>query len=202
MFEGVCEPTVAGVQAADPFALAAALAGVSQDQLAGCTQDEAECVVAATQRIVNAATARQAVAVTRYTEHVLDARDAERVARYAAGEGMPVGQPSPVQEAAAGLAPVLRLAPRTMVTRIRTAQTFSGLPRSAAMGWAGDLEPYRVTVITQAARDVGHEQLSEFEARLHHGEIRELPGSRVKARAAADRGPAGPPTRPHRRTRL
>ena len=97
---------------------------------------------------------------------------------------MPVGQPTPVQQAAAGLAPVLRLAPRTMVTRIRTAQTFSGLPRSAAMGWAGDLEPYRVTVITQAARDVGHEQLSEFEARLHHGDIRELPGSRLKTRAA------------------
>ena len=67
---------MAAVQAADPFALAAALAAMSQDQLAGCTQDEAECVVAATQRIVNAATARQAVAVTRYTEHVLDARDA------------------------------------------------------------------------------------------------------------------------------
>ena len=52
------------------------------------------------------------------------------------------------------------------------------------MGWAGDLEPYRVSVITQAARDVGHEQLSEFEARLHHGDIRELPGSRLKTRAA------------------
>ena len=142
MFEGVCEPTVAAVQAADPFALAAALAGVSQDQLAGCTQDEAECVVAATQRIVNAATARQAwrspgtpstcwtrgtpsgrpgtraVAVTRYTEHVLDARDASGWPGRG-GEGMPVGQPSPVQQAAAGLAPVLRLAPRTMVTRIQ-----------------------------------------------------------------------------------
>lgn len=33
MFEGVCEPTVAGVQAADPFALAAALATVSPDEL-------------------------------------------------------------------------------------------------------------------------------------------------------------------------
>ena len=77
MFESVCEPTVAAVQAADPFALAAALAGVSQDRAgARCTQDEAECVVAATQRIVNAVTARQNVAVTRYTEHVLDARDA------------------------------------------------------------------------------------------------------------------------------
>ena len=51
------------------------------------------------------------------------------------------------------------------------------------MGWAGDLEPYRASVITQAARQVGHEQLSEFEARLHHGDITELPGSRVKTRA-------------------
>ena len=83
MFEGVCASTVAAVQAADPFALAAALATVTQDQLAGCTQDEAECVVAATQRIVNVATARQAVALTRYTEHVLDAQDGEREARYA-----------------------------------------------------------------------------------------------------------------------
>ena len=38
-------------------------------------------------------------------------------------------------------------------------------------------------MITGAARQVGHEQLSEFEARLHHGDIRELPGSRVKTRA-------------------
>ena len=74
MFEGVCEKqTVAGVQAADPFALAAALARVSEDQLSGCTLDEAECVVAATQRAINALSARQSVAVTRYSDldHVI-----------------------------------------------------------------------------------------------------------------------------------
>ena len=81
------------------------------------------------------------------------------------------------------MAPILRIAPRTMVTRIQTAQGLSGLPRTAALAWAGDLEPYRVGVITRAAREVGHAQLSEFEARLHHGDIRELPGSRLKTRA-------------------
>ena len=80
-----------------------------------------------------------------------------------------------MQEAAAALAPILRVAPRTMATRIHTAQTLSGLPRTAAMGWAGDLESYRASVITRAARQVGHEQLSEFEARLHHGDITDLP---------------------------
>ena len=94
-----------------------------------------------------------------------------------------MGQPTPVQEAAASLAPILRVAPRTMATRIHTAQTLAGLPRTAAMGWAGDLESYRINVITRAARQVGHEQLSEFEARLHHGDITDLPTSRVKTRA-------------------
>ncbi len=199
MFESVCEPTVAAVQAADPFRLAATLARVSQDQLSAMNADEAECVVAATQRIVNAVTARQAVAVTRYTEHVLAERDAQRAARYGAGGGMPVGAPSAQQQAAAALAPILRIAPRTMVTRIDTAQTLSGLPRTAAMGWAGDLEPYRVSVITRAARTVEHERLCEFEARLHHGDISDLPGSRVKARAeliAARLTPDPEPTDP------
>ncbi|MGV1009422.1 MAG: hypothetical protein ACOYBY_12535, partial [Dermatophilaceae bacterium] len=56
---------VADVQAADPAtlaalaALAAALAGVSPQDLAGCTQDEAEWVVAATQRVISAMAARQ-----------------------------------------------------------------------------------------------------------------------------------------------
>ena len=83
-----------------------------------------------------------------------------------------------------GVGAILRLAPRTMATRIQTAQGLSGLPRTAALAWAGDVEPYRVGVITRAAREVGYARLSEFEARLHHGDIRELPGSRLKTRAA------------------
>ena len=203
MFEGVCAPTVAAVQAADPSTLAGALFRVSQDALGAMSADEAECVVAATQRILNAVTARQSAALTRYTEHVLATRDAQRAARAASGAPAPVGQPTPVQEAAAALAPILRIAPRTMATRIHTGQTLRELPRTAAMGWAGDLEPYRASVITGAARQVGHEQLSEFEARLHHGDITDLPGSRLKTRAgliAARLAPTPTPTTPTRTT--
>ena len=90
-----------------------------------------------------------------------------------------------------------------MATRIHTAHTLTDLPRTAAMGWAGDLEPYRASVITQAARQVGHEQLSEFEARLHHGDITDLPGSRVKTRAgliATRLAPAPDPEDPEQDT--
>ena len=80
-----------------------------------------------------------------------------------------------MQQAAASLAPILRVAPRTMATRIHTAQTLSGLPRTAAMGVGRGPGAYRVSAITRAARQVGHEQLSEFEARLHHGDIRSCP---------------------------
>ncbi|MGB8383960.1 MAG: hypothetical protein WCG47_22390, partial [Dermatophilaceae bacterium] len=159
MFEGVCAPTVAAVQAADPSTLAGALFRVSGDALGAMSADEAECVIAATQRAINALTARQSAALTRFTEHVLDTRDAQRAARQATAAPAPVGQPSPGQEAAASLAPILRVAPRTMATRIHTAQTLAGLPRTAAMAWAGDLESYRASVITRAARQVGHEQL-------------------------------------------
>lgn len=68
MFEGVCEPTVAGVQAADPSALAAALAPLTQQQLSQLSLDEAVCVIAATQRVIDAISARQAVAVRKLAD--------------------------------------------------------------------------------------------------------------------------------------
>ncbi|MGB8384015.1 MAG: hypothetical protein WCG47_22675, partial [Dermatophilaceae bacterium] len=64
MFEGVCAPTAAAVQAADPSTLAAALFRVSEDELGAMSADEAECVVAATQRAIDALTARQSAALT------------------------------------------------------------------------------------------------------------------------------------------
>ena len=65
-------------------------------QLGAMSADEAECVVAATQRILNAVTARQSVALTRYTEHVLDTRDAQRAARYGQpARRQPVGATHP-----------------------------------------------------------------------------------------------------------
>ena len=183
MFEGVCDPTVAGVQAADPFALAAALAAVSQEQLYRCSSDEAECVVAATQRVINAMNARQGVAIDQYTGHVIDARQADTEARAARGSRLLPGAPTPEQEAAGALAPILRMAPRTLVSRIESARWLGLLPCTQAMAWAGDLEAHRTSVIARAAAQVGVERLSEFEARLHHDDIRHLAGCRVKTRA-------------------
>jgi len=184
MFEGVCEPTVAGVQAADPFALAAALSRVSEHELCRLGVDDAECVIAATQRVANAMHAHQQVAIDRISDQTVTERAVERNARVAGGRGMLVGAPSPEQEAAASLAPILRIAPRTMLTRIETGRWLALLPRTAALAWAGDLEAHRVSAICATARRVGLEQLAEFEARLHHIDIRELAGSRLKSRVS------------------
>ena len=175
------------------------LCRVSEDELGAMSADEAECVIAGTQRAINALTARQNVALTRYTDHVLDTRDAQRAARRRAarrhrwGNPLRCRRPPPPWRRSCG-------SPRgPWPPAIHAAQTLSGLPRTAAMGWAGDLEPYRASAITRAARPVGHAQLSEFEARLHHGDIRELPSSRVKARAnliAARLMPEPDPDRP------
>ena len=211
MFEGVCEPTVAGVQAADPFALAAALATVSPDELYRCSPDDAECVLAGTQRVINAMSARQAGALERFTEHVTNERDAQRAARQARGATTLLGVPCPEQEAAASLAPILRLAPRTLVSRIDATRWLALLPRTAALAWAGALEPHRVAIITRAAAQMGIEKLSEFEARLHHVDISDLPGARLSTSATriADRlgaerdpQPSTPPTQVSRSVRL
>ena len=178
MFESVCGPgevTVAGVQHADPFALAAALAPLTEDALMTLTADEAECVVAATQRVVNAMAARQAVAVDRYTQHV-----GEQAANADPGRG---DERRVLTDTAAMLAPILRIAPRTMVSRIEAARWGGCLPRTSAAAWAGDLEPYRVAAITTAAMTLGFDDLVEFEARLFDRDITDLAAARVKDRA-------------------
>ena len=197
MFEGVCEPTVAGVQAADPFALAVALAPLTEQQLSQLSLDEAECVVAATQRVINALSARQAVAVETFADRAEDAfrqEEADYEARWralAAEDGDEDWRPTPAlthrprpeQVAGAMLAPILRLAPRTMVSRIRAARSLSYLPRTFALAWAGDLEPHRAAIVTGVVERVGIDHWMEFEARLHHTNVVPLTGSQLKARA-------------------
>ncbi len=87
------------------------------------------------------------------------------------------------QVVAAMLAPVLRVAPRTMVSRVETARWTGLLPRTAALSWSGDLEPYRMSVVVGVARTVALDDLVEFECRLHHADVRPLTASRLKARA-------------------
>lgn len=197
MFEGVCEATVAGVQTADPFSLAAALAPLTEPQLSQLSLDEAECVVAATQRVINALSARQAVAVETFADRAEDAfrqEEADYEARWrtlAAEDGDEDWRPTPAlthrprpeQVAGAMLAPILRLAPRTMVSRIRAARSLAYLPRTFALAWAGDLEPHRAAIVTGVVERVGIDHWTEFEARLHHTNVVPLTGSQLKARA-------------------
>ncbi len=87
MFEEIGGVSAEAVQRADPFALAAALASVTERQLSQVTAEEAECVVAATQRVINAMAARQAVAVAAFADHAEDAyvRHQEQLASGAPG---------------------------------------------------------------------------------------------------------------------
>jgi len=197
MFEGVCAATVAGVQTADPFALAAALAPLTQQQLSHLTLDEAECVVAATQRVINAFSARQAVAVETFADRAEAAfrqEEADYAARWralAAEDGDEDWRPTPAlthrprpeQVAGAMLAPILRLAPRTMVSRIHAARSLAYLPRTFALAWAGDLEPHRAAIVTRVVERVAIDDWTEFEARLHHSNVVPLTGTQLKARA-------------------
>ena len=54
---------VASVEREDPFVLAAALADLGLEQISALPMNQAEAVVVATQRIVNAVTARQSAAL-------------------------------------------------------------------------------------------------------------------------------------------
>ena len=81
------------------------------------------------------------------------------------------------------LAPILRLAPRTMVSRIREARALAYLPRTFALAWTGDLEPHRAAIVARVVERVGIDHWMEFEARLHHTNVVPLTGSQLKARA-------------------
>lgn len=188
------------VKATDPFALAAALAPLTERAIEALDATAAEVVVAATQRVVNALAARQAKAVEVFTERVAVEAEHERLSEQARWEalreaarahGRPVPArtlvPVPCVQSLAGamLAPILRIAPRTMVSRIDAAQWLGVLPRSRAMAWAGDLEPYRWAHLARAAEQVGIDHVVELEARVHHAGVTELASSRVKARCLA-----------------
>lgn len=171
------------VQEAAPFALAEALAGLSPRTVAAMRVGEAERVVAATQRVINAVAALQAEALTAValaTEEQVARYEASRRAdhaqrcREAADRGLPRPQPlHPIPGgwgfAAASLAPILRLSPRSMTARIeRAVDLTTSLPGTHRAGLRGDLEPYRVDQIVRAAQVTRHEHREEFEARLFH----------------------------------
>ena len=186
-------PTVAAVREADPFALAAALSGLSLEDLGAMSADAAEVVVAATQRAINALAARQAAAVDVFAGRVDDdvqrhhaELQADLDARAGATGRGPrmVVVPGSDQVAASMLAPVLRVAPRTMATRMRRAsELVEDLPRTYAAAWAGDLEPWRADAVVRGSAGVRHQHLVELEARVFADDVLELTGPALGERA-------------------
>ena len=188
-------PTVASVREADPFALAAGLSTLSLEDLVALSADEAESVVAATQRVINAMAARQAAAVDTFAARVdedLQRHHAElmadldaRAVATGAADRPPrmVVVPGCGQVAASMLAPVLRVAPRTMATRMRRAgELIEDLPRTYAAAWAGDLEPWRADAVARGSAAVRREHLVELEARVFAHDVCELTGPALAER--------------------
>ena len=106
-----------------PEVLAAAALGISSEDLDAMTVKQAEIMVIATQRAMNALAARQARAIDVHAERIeedaLRARDeAEAAGR---GQRRRIGEPLPIEPqlvSAASLAPLLHISPRAMATRM------------------------------------------------------------------------------------
>ncbi|MGL5930606.1 MAG: hypothetical protein ACRCY8_16875, partial [Dermatophilaceae bacterium] len=115
------------VRAAHPSQLAGLLAEMSPDDVGGLSMEATEGFVVATQKVASWAAAMQAVGVDRHVELTLDAQEA--YAAEVAAERDPGGTragtwagtvmlPQPQMVAAASLAPLLNVSPRTMRTRM------------------------------------------------------------------------------------
>ncbi len=189
--------SVDAIAHADLGELGEAVLGATVPGIEGFSRDCLERYVAASNRVLAAVAARQAAAVAAYALAVVEeeaSRERDRLARWevaaeaAAQTGMPrPHRPRPlgcssVQMAAASLAPLLHVAPRTMAARIGSALLLGELPRTLASALDGRLEPHRWIHVTRALSHVGIERGQELEARLHDRDIAELSGSQVKAR--------------------
>ena len=179
--------SVEAVEHEDPFVLAAALGRLSVEDIDAMTFAKAEAVTLASQRAINALSARQSAAVDIHA-----ARAEERIERHrqeAREDGRRVPLAAGGQDSAAALAPLLKVAPRTMSARLDDARRLvNALPTTFHLQWAGALEPYRSAAVVRESKALPLHQLEEFEARLHRRDISQLPGSRLKtvARRAAE----------------
>jgi hypothetical protein len=179
---------VATVEGMDPAALVGALFTLTEDAIAGLTQTQAEALVVATERVVSAVTARQRSAMETVARRC-DER-CERDASAAAADGLRPHHVSGQQLAAGSLAPLLHVSPRTIATRVdRARRVVCALPAIQALGWSGDLEPYRVDAVVTESWAAPPARLHEFEARVLEGGVTGLSCAalRRRARRCADR---------------
>ena len=201
--------TVDQVRATDVADLAASLLGLSDPELLGADVESAEAVVAAAQRVINAVSAVQAVAIEAWGRRegeqlqVDTARWRDPAATIGSGvagcdgvngarlrllDGIPKDEHDFMPSY---LGPVLRLSPRSARRRYATARTMVGsLPRTLAAMRAGDLEPHRAQQIVDEVPTNSPAVCAAVEAALFP-RIVDKPTTRVgtlarKAVAAAD----------------
>lgn len=180
--------SVESVGVADPAALASALFELSDEQIAELSAEEAEAVAVASQRVVNAVTARQRSAMETTVRRCEERIEAEAADAVLTGGRRP--HLSGQALAAGSLAALLHVSPRTMSTRLDHARrVVCALPGVQALAWSGDLEPYRVDAVVAESMAAPAARLHEFEARVLEGGIGETSCAalRRRARRCADR---------------
>lgn len=189
---------LAAVLEAEPFSLAAPLGALSRSDLVALTSTQAEIVVAATQRLINSLAAVQTAAVASFADEIDRDLDAYRERRRqdfearrddAQARGISFTErwfpiPGEEQFAAAALAPLLHISPRSMSARIARARRvdheMSGTWDSSR---SGDLEPYRADAIVRASEPLEEGDMPEFEARLFAERVTDLSVADLTRRA-------------------
>ena len=178
------ESSVDEVAAGDVAALAAALLGLSREEVLGGDLASAQAVVAATQRVLSAVSAVQVLGIEAWSRRTGEELAADRAAWGAAHPGR--GYPGPRDEHEvmdAELAPVLHVAPRTAQRTYETARTVCAvLPVTWAAMRAGDLEPARAEAIAQEVPRLRPEVCAAVE-RVLFPAVLGLPTARVRAAA-------------------
>jgi hypothetical protein len=176
------------VEATDPAVLAHTLFTLTDDEIEGMSQEQAEALTVAAQRVVSAATARQRSAMETVARRCDE--QCERDVSEAVAAGMRRHHVSGQAVAAGSLAALLHVSPRTMSTRINHARrVVCSLPELHALAWSGDLEPYRVDAVVAESFAAPAARLHEFEARVLEGDPTHLSCAalRRRARRSADR---------------
>ncbi len=179
---GVFSPTA--VECADPRDLMAALASLSQGEVAALPREESEGYVLACDRVISAVRGRQALAMDTLASHVdedlVRRAQEQRLAREAAVEAAAArgeafggeGRQGPAHPGpdlhgfvASMLAPALHCSTRTVARRLEADRRMVCTTESTHQAlWDGDLDQPRADAVAEAAQSVDADLWPRFEA--------------------------------------
>jgi len=152
---------------ARPTEVADALIHIDPVALLEADEGVAEEAIATLQQALNQISALQQV----FIEAFARAKDREwqlGQARLTEAGQVPLGTWTADDFVPSMLAPLLHLSPRSMATRVADARrVVNDLPVTLAAALAGDVEPWRVSVIVDASEMVSPERVSQFETTLY-----------------------------------